>query len=154
MSGPTGSNASIGTANNIVIVEDGSNGFYQFYVTAPGRYTLTPTYPASGIPSADRPVQTIALDATTLLPENPAILGSSEVGNTGVLADASRAANPAYYFEFDFEAGDPSILMNNIPLQHCGTSELSFAKSVIGDPIAQDDGRQLCLLYTSDAADE
>ena len=74
MSGPTGSNASIGTANNIVIVEDGSNGFYQFYVTAPGRYTLTPTYPASGIPSTDRPVQTIALDATTLLPENPAIL--------------------------------------------------------------------------------
>jgi len=143
VSGPTGSNASIGTANNIVIVEDGSNGFYQFYVTAPGRYTLTPTYPATGIPSTDRPVQNSVLDATTLLPENPAILGSSEVGNTGALADASQSANPAYYFEFDFEAGDPSILMNNIPLQHCGRSELSLAKSVIGDPIAQDDGRQL-----------
>ena len=143
VSGPTGSNASIGTANNIVIVEDGSNGFYQFYVTAPGRYTLTPTYPATGIPSTDRPVQNSVLDATTLLPENPAILGSSEVGNTDVLADASQSANPAYYFEFDFEAGDPSILTNNIPLQHCGTSELSFAKSIIGDPIAQDDGRQL-----------
>ena len=77
-----------------MIVEDGSNGFYQFYVIAPGRYTLTPTYPASGIPSTDRPVQNSVLDATTLLPENPAILGSSEVGNTGVLARISNFRRP------------------------------------------------------------
>jgi uncharacterized repeat protein (TIGR01451 family) len=143
VSGPNGVNSSIGTANDIVIVEDGSDGFYQFYVTAPGRYTLTPTYPETGVPSMDRLPETVTLDATSLLPANPAILGSSEVGNSGEIADASIEANPAYYFEFDFAAGDPSILMNNIPLKHCGSSELSLAKSVIGEPVTQDDGRQL-----------
>jgi len=60
-----------------------------------------------------------------------------------ILADASLEANPKFYFEFDFAAGDPAILMNNIPLKHCGSSELSLAKSVIGEPITQEDGRQL-----------
>ncbi|WP_233353696.1 DUF7507 domain-containing protein [Hellea balneolensis] len=143
ISGPNGVNSSVGTANDIVIVHDGSNGFFQFYVTAPGNYTMTPTYPETGVPSTDRVVQSDALDATSLLPANPAVLGSSEVGDTGVLADASAAANPRFYFDFEFEAGDPSILMNNIPMKFCGVSELSLAKSVIGDPIRQGDGRQL-----------
>ena len=143
VSGPAGSNSSIGTSNNIVIVEDGSDGFYQFYVTAPGRYTLTPTYPTSGAPSSDRLVEGAVLDATSLLPQNPAILGSSENRNTGTLADASLSANPAYYFEFEFEAGDPAIFMNNIPLQHCGSSELTLVKSIIGDVVTQGDGRQV-----------
>jgi len=141
--GPNGVNNAIGTANDIVIVRDGSDGYFQFYVTAPGSYTLIPDYPLTGVASTDRQVQTVALDATSLLPDNPAILGSSEFGNSGELADASLEANPKFYFEFDFEAGDPAILMNNIPLKHCGSSELSLAKSVIGEPITQEDGRQL-----------
>ncbi|MEP3889063.1 MAG: hypothetical protein ABJN69_01275 [Hellea sp.] len=143
VSGPRGVNNSVGTANDIVIVRDGSDGYFQFYVTSPGRYTLIPDYPASGVPSTSRQVETVSLDATSLLPANPAILGSSEVGGSGELADASLEANPKFYFEFDFEAGDPSILMNNIPMQHCGSSELSLAKSVLGEPITQEDGRQL-----------
>ena len=143
ISGPNGVNNAVGTANNIVIVNDGSDGFYQFYVTAPGRYRLTPSYPSGGVPSTTRLVSSETLDATSLLPDNPASLGSSEVGTTGVLADASLSANPEFFFEFDFEAGDPAIFMNNIPLQHCGNSQLSLTKSVIGEPVTQDDGRQL-----------
>jgi len=143
IAGPAGTNASIGLANNISIVQDGSNGFFQFFVTEPGRYTLTPTYPTSGIPSTDRLVQTAALDATSLLPANPAVLGSSEFGNTGRLADPSLEANPRFYFEFDIEAGDPAILMNNIPLRNCGVPAMTLSKTVSGDPEVLDDGRQL-----------
>jgi len=143
VTGPNGSNSSIGSANDIVIVQDGSNGFFQFYVTAAGNYTLTPTYPSSGVPSTDRLVETSALDVTSFLPSSPGILGSSEVGATGVLADFSAATNTPFYFEFDIEAGDPSVLMNNIPLQHCGVSELSLAKSVVGEPVVNTDGSQL-----------
>ena len=143
MTGPNGSNAAIGPANDIVIVQDGSNGFFQFYVTAPGSYTLTPSYPSSGVPSTERLVQTSALDVTSFLPNNPGILGSSEIGNTGVLSDFSAATNTPFYFEFDIEAGDPNVLMNNIPLKHCGISDMSLTKAVIGEPLTQDDGRQL-----------
>ena len=143
ISGPAGSNASIGTLNNIVIVEDGSDGYYQFYVTAPGRYVLTPTYPTSGAVSTSRPVQNVALDVTSYLPANPAILGSSEVGSSGELADYSAAVNSPFYFEFDFEPGDPALLLNNIPLQHCGVSNMSLSKTVAEAPVTLDDGRQL-----------
>ncbi|RZV44458.1 MAG: DUF11 domain-containing protein, partial [Acidimicrobiales bacterium] len=143
VTGPAGSNGTVGTANNIVIVQDGSDGYFQFYVTAPGRYTLTPTYPTSGVASTARPVQNIALDVTSLLPSNPAILGSSEAGNTGVLADFSAAANTPYYFEFDIEAGDPSVMMNNIPLKNCGIPEISLNKTLLSEPSFTDDGRQL-----------
>ena len=143
VTGPNGSNSAIGSANDIVIVQDGSDGYFQFYVTAPGTYTLTPTYPSSGAPSTDRLVENSALDVTSFLPSNPGILGSSEFGATGILADYSAASNTPFYFEFDIEAGDPSVFMNNIPLQHCGRSELALNKTVIGDPIVQSDGSQI-----------
>ena len=150
VSGPAGSNATIGTANNITIVQDGSNGFYQFYVTRPGRYTLSPTYPTSGVPSTDRPVQGVALDATNLLPANPGVLGSSESGSTGRLADFSRAQNDPYYFEFDIAAGDPAILMNNIPMKFCGAPAITAEKVADADPVLQEDGRHL-VSYTLSA---
>ncbi|WP_418152373.1 hypothetical protein AB8615_10925 [Litorimonas sp. RW-G-Af-16] len=142
VAGPNGVNASIGTANDIVIVEDGSQGYFQFYVTAPGNYRLTPTYPMTGVASTARPVQNVALDVTSLLPANPAVLGSSEVGNSGQLADSSAAANAPFYFDFEFEAGDPSVLMNNIPLKHCGTPEIALNKTALAPPVVQEDGRQ------------
>ncbi|MGB0907990.1 MAG: DUF7507 domain-containing protein [Maricaulaceae bacterium] len=149
IAGPSGSNSTVGTANDIVIVQDGSTGYYQFYVTAPGRYTITPTYPDGGVPSTKRLVQSSSLDVTTLLPSNPAVLGSSEFGTSGKLADYSEAKNSPFYFEFEFEAGDPSVLMNNIPLSQCrqganqatDTTQLSVMKTAqprtvqIGDPV-------------------
>ena len=142
VSGPRGVNSGVGTVNDIVIVRDGSEGYFQFYVTAPGRYTILPAYPPSGVPSTSRRVETVALDATSLLPANPAVLGSSEFGRSGELADESVEANPKFYLEFDFEAGDPAILMNNIPMKNCGTPELSLAKTVSQQPRILDDGRQ------------
>jgi uncharacterized repeat protein (TIGR01451 family) len=140
--GPNGRNDSIGTANDIVIVRDGSDGFYQFYVTAPGTYTMELTYPTSGVPSTDRLAETDVLDATTLLPANPAVLGASEVGTSGRLSDASLPANPRFYTQFDFEAGDPTILTNNIPMKNCGTPAINLSKTVISGPDIMADGRQ------------
>jgi hypothetical protein len=50
---------------------------------------------------------------------NPDVLGSDNTdGTPGFLDDFSPAANP-YYFTFSMDAGDPEILLNNIPLKGC-----------------------------------
>ena len=105
----------VGTSGSIVVVQDGSSGFYQFFVTAPGSYTLNLTYPPAGVASTAR-TSLGSLDVTTL--PNPGNLGSSEFGGTGALADFSAGANP-FYTTFVFEAGDPIVLNNNIPLTQC-----------------------------------
>ncbi len=107
----------VGISGPISIVQDGSSGFFQFFVTAPGTYALGLTYPTIGAPSTAR-TSLGTLDVTTLLPANPGSLGSSEFGSTGVLADASAAANP-FYTTFVFEAGDPFLINNNIPVMQC-----------------------------------
>lgn len=119
----------VGTSNNINIVEDGSTGFYQFNVTQPGSYELLYLLPTSGVASTNR-TSLGTLDLTSLLPDNPAVIGATEVGSTGVLADSSASNNP-FYTIFDIEAGDPSIFANNIPLQSCGTSQLSAQKQIV-----------------------
>jgi len=141
VSGPAGSNNAIGTANNITIVQDGSRGYFQFFATEPGRYTITPTYPQSGVPSTDRIAESAALDVTSVLPANPAVLGSSEVGASGRLADFSAAANGPYYLSFDIEPGDPAVFMNNIPLKSCGVPSVALDKMVVAEAERQDDGR-------------
>jgi len=108
----------VGVSGPINVVQDGTSGFFQFFMTAAGSYTLTViNYPATGVPSTVR-TSLGALDATTLLPANPASIGSSEFGATGILADPSAAANP-FYTTFVVEPGDPFILNNNIPLGQC-----------------------------------
>ncbi|MDO6728044.1 hypothetical protein Q4544_13970 [Cognatishimia sp. 1_MG-2023] len=114
------SQSGVGTTGPITIVQGGSSGFYQFFVTAPGTYTLGLSYPSSGTASTGRTSLGV-LDATSLLPSNPASIGSSEFGSTGVLADSSAGAN-LFYTSFDIEAGDPFVLNNNIPLMNCSTA--------------------------------
>jgi len=142
VSGPAGSNNAIGLANNINIVQDGSNGFFQFFVTAPGLYTVTPTYPEGGEPSTTRLPSSDPLDVSTRT-DNPAILGSSEVGNSGRIADFSEEANGPFYLSFDIEAGDPSVLLNNIPLQSCGQPNVGLTKRAVGEVERLADGREL-----------
>ncbi|MGB7242995.1 MAG: isopeptide-forming domain-containing fimbrial protein, partial [Sulfitobacter sp.] len=134
------SQTGVGTSGPINIVADGSGGFYQFDVTAPGTYTLTYTDPTGGIASVAR-LPTVAPTDVTILVDvitgtattDPRILGSSEFGATGALADNSLAANPAFYTTFVIEAGDPTIFSNNIPYQACSTpAPLSATKTVIG----------------------
>ena len=142
VTGPGGTNSAAGLLNNINIVQDGSNGFFQFFVTRPGLYTLTPTYPPGGEPSTARLASADPLDVSTRT-DNPAILGQSEVGNSGVIADFSADANSPFYFEFDIEAGDPSVLLNNIPLQSCGVPQIDLTKTASDDIERVEDGRQL-----------
>jgi len=142
VTGPNGSNSSIGSTNDIVIVQDGSSGFYQFYVTAAGQYTLTPTYPTSGLVSTARLPEEDVLDVSTRA-DNPVVLGGAEVGSSGQISDFSEETNTPFYFEFDFEAGDASVLLNNIPLRACGTSALSVEKTVMSGPNINDDGTQM-----------
>ncbi len=99
---------------------------------------MNATLPASGVASTDRlPLGT--LDATTLLPANPAVLGAGEVGNTGSLSDDSASGNP-FYFTFEIAEGDPAIFNNNIPLMFCAAPELTASKSITGTPTIQSNG--------------
>jgi len=133
-----GSQSGVGISNDINIIRDGSDGSYQFYVTAPGTYRLIPTLPADGVASTDRLTSGV-LDVTSLLPSNPGVIGAGEVGNTGFLNDFSEAANP-FFTEFVINTGDPSVFNNNIPLTLCGTPEITANKEVAVGPAQQADG--------------
>ena len=138
VTGPLGTQSGVGTSSNITIVRDGSDGSFQFFVSAPGTYTLNTTLPATGVASTDRlPLGT--LDATSLLPANPAVLGAGEIGSSGLLSDGTAPANP-FYLVFEIEAGDPTIFNNNIPLVFCGLPEATASKSVVGTPTIQANG--------------
>ncbi|WP_136443917.1 DUF7507 domain-containing protein [Pacificoceanicola onchidii] len=128
VSGGGDSQTGIGTTGAITVVQDGSLGYYQFHVTAPGTYTVTFTDPSAGTPSTTRSPGG-PLDVTSLLPENPAALGSPEQGNTGVLADFSEAANP-FTQTFVIEAGDPFVINVNIPYMGCnGVNDVVATKT-------------------------
>jgi large repetitive protein len=130
VTGPAGSQSGIGTSNNITILRDGSNGAYQFFVTAPGTYTLTPTYPTGvGAPSTARPPSAGPLVVSTFT-TNPAVLGSTEFGVSGKLADFTAAANTPSYLGFTIAAGDPHIIGNNFALTGCsGTAPITATKT-------------------------
>ncbi|QAX32155.1 beta strand repeat-containing protein [Leisingera sp. NJS204] len=128
VTGPSGSNSSLGIANDINIVRDGTTGEYQWFAQRPGTYTVAYSYPAGGAASTAR-LSSGSLDVTSLLPANPAVLGSTQVGSTGVLADASLSANPVFYDTFVIEAGDPNVLANNIPMTQCAANAVTVSAS-------------------------
>ena len=123
--GPLGTQVGVGSSNNITIVRDGADGQFIFFVSRPGTYRLLASYPPSGEPSTTR-LSSGALDATSLLPANPASLGSGEFGTTRRLGDFSSGAN-TFYTTFTFEAGDPFIINNNLPMQNCASAAGIFA---------------------------
>jgi len=134
-----GIQSGVGISNNINIVQDGSDGFYQFNVTAPGIYRLIPTYPSSGVASTGRLPAANIVDVTDLGPADPAVLGAGEFGNTDVLVSFSTADN-SFYLEFEIEAGDPDVFNNNLPLMHCGTPVVAASKTLVSGPDIQPDG--------------
>ena len=136
--GPLGTQTGIGTSNNITIVRDGTNGSFQFHVSAPGTYNLNYTLPTTGIASTDR-LPAAALDVTSFLPANPGVLGAGEIGATGQLSNFTAAANP-FHTQFVIEAGDPAVFNNNIPLKFCGVPALTASKSVSGIPVLLPNG--------------
>ena len=126
--GPLGTQSGVGSSGGITIVRSGADGRFQFFVTAAGSYTLALTYPAGGVPSITRP-SSGTLDVTSLLPANPGSLGSGEAGSTGQLVDFSAGAN-TYFTTFVFEAGDPFVINNNIPLSACAIRQGVIATKV------------------------
>ena len=94
------------------LIQDGSNGEYQFFVSQPGTYTIAFTPPSGYV------VSTACLDQGLLDPDpmdpNPFLVGADDANNDGFLDDASCGANP-FYLQFTLEVGE-FILQNNIPL--------------------------------------
>ncbi|MCE6957817.1 hypothetical protein LAZ40_01940 [Cereibacter sphaeroides] len=123
--GPTGSNSGVGTRNGITILHDGSEGFYEWHVDRPGTYRLVPHYPEGAAPSTTR-LSAGEVDVSSLLPANPAVLGSTRYGTDDRLADGSAAANPVFYTAFDIEAGDPTVMANNLPVTSCAPAALTL----------------------------
>ncbi|GGF68919.1 Calx-beta domain-containing protein [Mameliella alba] len=132
VTGPSGSNSTLGTTNFINITRDGSTGELQWFALRPGTYSMSLVYPtAVGIPSTTR-TSSGTLDLTSLLPSNPGVIGSSEDGATGFLADTSLAANPAFYTSFVIEPGDPYVIGNNIPMTQCAENAVTLSAATDG----------------------
>lgn len=127
-------NDSVGIRNNIHIVQDGSNGAYQWFsVGRTGDMVLRVTYPSGTLTSATRPAQagTLTLanaqDVYTGQTGNwPAgrnvPVGSTEFGNTDVMANYAGGAAILYdkfWTRFNIQAGDPNVIGNNIPVMNC-----------------------------------
>jgi uncharacterized repeat protein (TIGR01451 family) len=151
VTGPLGTQSGVGTSNGITIVKDGSDGRFQFYVTTAGSYTLGLSYPAGGTPSTTR-LGLGTLDVTSLLPSNPASIGSGEAGSTGTLSDFSDAAN-RFYTTFQVEAGDPFVINNNIPLEACAsTPDISVTKTADRGSVVYGETVNFTLTYENNTA--
>ncbi len=151
VTGPAGTQTGVGVSNNINIVRDGSDGYFQFYVSAPGTYTLSLTYPPGGVPSTDR-ITSGNVDVTSL-GAGSVSLGSSEFGSSGRLADFSAPTNTPFYTSFTVEAGDPIILNNNIPLRNCsGTPDILATKSVDKTSVVFGDTVTYTLTFTNNTS--
>ena len=144
VSGNGVSQTGVGTNGNIIIQKDGYDGYYQWFVTAAGTYTMSYTNPEFGRPSTNR----LAITAPTRVDDlvdvianststNPRILGASVDGpgeSARILSDFSLDANPRYYTTFVIEAGDANVFLNNLPFEACSTpGNLSASKIVSGD---------------------
>ncbi|MEM1323788.1 MAG: SdrD B-like domain-containing protein, partial [Bacteroidota bacterium] len=98
--------------DEVIIISDGSNGFYEYFeVGPPGVYTITYTHPDGVTLSSTRLPQTGPYDVST--GPDPTVFGSDTLSN--FLIDTAAASNP-YYLSFDVEVGDPYIQLNNLPV--------------------------------------
>jgi len=110
----SGGSISVTGPGNVTFVSgrNGANGFYQFVVDQVGIYTISVT------PPAGYTINTGCADSGTLTADgsvNPLVLGSSENGSTGDLADYS-CANNEWHLIIDIQDITPMVLNNNIPL--------------------------------------
>jgi hypothetical protein len=97
------------------IIQDGSNGYYQWTVSVPGVYTMIYTPPTGYLMSTNCPNQTGPYDPNPAI--NPNVIGlGSKNGTTDYMTDWDCSNNP-YYFTFDLQPGDPIVINNNIPLK-------------------------------------
>ncbi len=112
-----GISVSCNNGQSHVIVKDGSDGEYQWYI--PGLSATTTCIMTNTIPSGYDLDENCTQEGSTLDPtgeSNPYYIGSSQNGATGKLVDHSCAANP-WYTTFVLQPGDPEIMTNNIPIK-------------------------------------
>ena len=113
----------------VSITDDGSSGRYSWVITGSpivaGIYTMSYTPPGSstntGTPGGFGDGNAI-LDPNNAgdnpANDDPLIIGSDVNGAGTMLNDFSPAANP-FFLQFDLEAGDPFVDLNNLPLDNC-----------------------------------
>ncbi|WP_106743383.1 DUF7507 domain-containing protein [Yoonia maritima] len=155
VTGPLGTQTGVGTSGNITIVEDGSTGFYQWYVTETGTYTMNITYPSVGAASTNRPVTASPTRPANMVDvitgttdTDPRVLGAGEFGSTGQLSDYTEAANPSFYVSFDIQAGDPLVFNNNIPLRDCALNPLDIVATKTADRATVEKGGMVTYTMT------
>ena len=113
----TGGTISISPSTGVTIIEDGSNGYYQFTVSQGGDYTLSYTPPAGFNLSSTCTAQSGTLDPDPATDPNPYVVGAgSRDGTTNKMTNWDCGDNP-YYWNFHLEVGDPLLINNNIPLK-------------------------------------
>ncbi len=119
----------------VTLLEDGSAGRYQALFAGGGIYNMNIMVPPGTALSTSRLVDPLDFDGTG--GPNPTILGSGE-GVAGFLADFSLITNTPWYDSFDFTAGDPIVLNNNIPLTNCAaiTAPVLLTKTATPDEIS------------------
>ncbi len=111
----SGGTISISPSTGVTIIEDGSDGFYQFTVSQGGDYTLSYTPPTGFNLSSLCQAQSGTLDPDPSDP-NPYVVGAgSKDGTNNQMTNWDCNDNP-YYWNFHLEVNDPVIINNNIPL--------------------------------------
>jgi len=100
--------------------DDGSNGFYQYIVTATGDPStcIQTIQPPTGYVVDER-----CADLGTLAVASgpsPQVLGAGEEGSSGLLASAVCGDNP-YYGTLALQPGDAVVFNNNVPLRAIAT---------------------------------
>lgn len=110
---------SVSGPGSITLIEDGSNGFYQFTTDGTaGTYAVNVILPpgyAWGLNCGDQGT----LDPTGQ--PNPYVLGSGEDGNSGFL---TSSACTDFYLQFALEQDDPFIFNNNFPVRVQSTAAI------------------------------
>ncbi|MFQ5445647.1 MAG: gliding motility-associated C-terminal domain-containing protein [Saprospiraceae bacterium] len=127
----TGGTISVTGPGQVIIVADGSTGYYEFLTDGtPGIYNMSYSHPAGYPMSITCLPQPGPFDPTGL--PDPVILGSDTLGM--YLAATSCAANP-YYLSFDLAPGDPIILKNNLPVQCVFIGSIVYEDTNLNDTL-------------------
>ncbi|MBN1996186.1 choice-of-anchor D domain-containing protein [candidate division KSB1 bacterium] len=131
----SGGTVQVTPSAGVTIIEDGTNGYYQFIVSQAGDYTILYTPPAGYLMSGSCPAQSGPLDPAPADP-NPLIVGvGTRAGTSDQMTDWTCGNNP-WYTVFRLEPGDPVIINNNIPLRQPIDIQLtSYTASADGDKV-------------------
>jgi hypothetical protein len=123
-----GGHVSVIGPGNVNMVKDGTaTGEYQWFVDAPGTYTMIINTSGMAFPNIAASANPTPLILASRQ-DNPIIVGSLEDGSTGYLGQFNGApydpiTPSVYYTEFVIAEGDANVYGNNIPFEGCALNE-------------------------------